>query len=73
MLKANEIAEVLKSQLGNLDSRLDVSETGTVLAVGDGVVPAVGAGEGVGVAGDGVQLVTKLLGRLSRHSCSLPR
>ena len=41
-LKANEIAEVLKSQLANLDSRLDVSETGTVLAVGDGVAKIYG-------------------------------
>ncbi len=41
-LKANEIAEVLKSQLSNLDSRLDVSETGTVLAVGDGVAKIYG-------------------------------
>lgn len=36
-LNANEIAEVLKNQLTNIDSRLDVSETGVVLAVGDGV------------------------------------
>ena len=41
-LKANEIAEVLKSQLSNLDGRLDVSETGTVLAVGDGVAKIYG-------------------------------
>ena len=41
-LKANEIAEVLKSQLANLDSRLDISETGTVLAVGDGVAKIYG-------------------------------
>jgi F-type H+-transporting ATPase subunit alpha len=41
-LKANEIAEVLKSQLANLDGRLDVSETGTVLAVGDGVAKIYG-------------------------------
>jgi F-type H+-transporting ATPase subunit alpha len=41
-LKANEIAEVLKSQLANLDSKLDVSETGTVLAVGDGVAKVYG-------------------------------
>ncbi len=41
-LKANEIAEVLKSQLANLDTRLDVSETGTVLSVGDGVASIYG-------------------------------
>jgi F-type H+-transporting ATPase subunit alpha len=41
-LKANEIADVLKSQLANLDSKLDVSETGTVLAVGDGVAKIYG-------------------------------
>ena len=41
-LKANEIAEVLKSQLANLDSKLDISETGTVLAVGDGVAKIYG-------------------------------
>ena len=41
-LKANEIAEVLKSQLANLDGKLDISETGTVLAVGDGVAKIYG-------------------------------
>ena len=41
-LKANEIAEVLKSQLANLDSKLDISETGTVLVVGDGVAKVYG-------------------------------
>jgi F-type H+-transporting ATPase subunit alpha len=41
-LKANEIAEVLKSALANLDSKLDVSETGTVLTVGDGVAKIYG-------------------------------
>jgi F-type H+-transporting ATPase subunit alpha len=41
-LKANEIAEVLKSQLGNLDSKLDMSETGSVLSVGDGVAKIYG-------------------------------
>jgi len=41
-LKSSEIAEVLKSQLANLDSRLDMSETGTVLAVGDGVAKIYG-------------------------------
>jgi F-type H+-transporting ATPase subunit alpha len=41
-LKANEIAEVLKSQLANLESKLDISETGTVLAVGDGVAKIYG-------------------------------
>jgi len=41
-LKANEIAEVLKSQLANLDAKLDISETGTVLAVGDGVAKIYG-------------------------------
>lgn len=59
-LRASEIAEVLKSQLANLDSKLDVSETGTVLAVGDGVAKVYGlekvmAGElvdfGQGVSG----------------------
>ncbi|MBU6152714.1 MAG: F0F1 ATP synthase subunit alpha [Bdellovibrionales bacterium] len=41
-LKASEIAEVLKSQLSNLDGKLDVSETGSVLAVGDGVAKIYG-------------------------------
>lgn len=41
-LKANEIAELLKTQLANLDSKLDVSETGTVLSVGDGVAKIYG-------------------------------
>jgi F-type H+-transporting ATPase subunit alpha len=41
-LKASEVAEVLKNQLANLDSRLDISETGTVLSVGDGVAKIYG-------------------------------
>lgn len=41
-LNANEIAEVLKSQLTNIDNRLDISETGVVLAVGDGVAKIYG-------------------------------
>jgi F-type H+-transporting ATPase subunit alpha len=59
-LRATEIAEVLKSQLANLDGKLDVTETGSVLAVGDGVAKIYGlekamAGElvdfGSGVSG----------------------
>lgn len=41
-LRATEIAEVLKSQLANLDGKLDVTETGSVLAVGDGVAKIYG-------------------------------
>jgi F-type H+-transporting ATPase subunit alpha len=64
-LKANEIAEVLKSQLANLDSKLDVSETGTVLAVGDGVAKIYGlekvmAGELVDFGNDVTGMVLNL-------------
>ncbi len=41
-MQTTEIAELLKAQLANLDQRLDISETGTVLAVGDGVAKIYG-------------------------------
>ena len=64
-LKANEIAEVLKSQLANLDSKLDISETGTVLAVGDGVAKIYGlekvmAGELVDIGNNVTGMVLNL-------------
>src|ERR1700733_7448177 len=36
-IRPEEITQILKNQLSNFDKRLDVSETGTVVAVGDGV------------------------------------
>src|SRR3954453_13428788 len=59
-IRPEEITQILKSQLSNFEKKLDVSETGTVVAVGDGVAKVYGlekamAGElvdfGAGVSG----------------------
>ncbi|MDR3607515.1 MAG: F0F1 ATP synthase subunit alpha [Oligoflexia bacterium] len=59
-LRPEEITQILKTQLASFEKRLDVSETGTVVTVGDGVARVYGlekamAGElvefGAGVSG----------------------
>ena len=57
-IRPEEITQILKTQLSNFEKRLDVSETGTVVSVGDGVAKIYGlekamAGELVDF-GDGV-------------------
>lgn len=37
MLKAEEISKIISQQIQNFDSKMEVSEVGTVLSVGDGV------------------------------------
>jgi F-type H+-transporting ATPase subunit alpha len=41
-IRPEEITQILKSQLINFEKRLDVSETGTVVSVGDGVAKVYG-------------------------------
>jgi F-type H+-transporting ATPase subunit alpha len=41
-IRPEEITQILKSQLANFEKRLDISETGTVVAVGDGVAKVYG-------------------------------
>src|SRR6185503_14178732 len=41
-IRPEEITEILKTQLANFEKRLDVSETGTVVSVGDGVAKVYG-------------------------------
>jgi F-type H+-transporting ATPase subunit alpha len=41
-IRPEEITQILKSQLANFEKKLDVSETGTVIAVGDGVAKVFG-------------------------------
>lgn len=41
-VQADEITQVLKQQIQNFQSKLDVTETGTVLSVGDGVATVYG-------------------------------
>ncbi len=36
-IKAEEISQILKQQIRNYESKVEVSETGTILAVGDGI------------------------------------
>jgi F-type H+-transporting ATPase subunit alpha len=41
-IRPEEITQILKSQLASFEKKLDVSETGTVVAVGDGVAKVFG-------------------------------
>ncbi|HNH46326.1 MAG TPA: F0F1 ATP synthase subunit alpha, partial [Myxococcota bacterium] len=41
-IRAEEISQILKQQIKNYDARVAVSETGTVLTVGDGVARVYG-------------------------------
>ena len=36
-IKPSEVSQILKSELTNLDTQSSLEETGTVLAVGDGI------------------------------------
>lgn len=42
LIRSDEIVQVLKSQLADFDKKVDVSETGSVIAVGDGVAKVYG-------------------------------
>src|SRR5690606_38795879 len=41
-IRPEEITQILKSQLADFEKRVDVSETGTVVSVGDGVAKVYG-------------------------------
>ena len=41
-IRAEEISEIIKSQIKDYDKKIDISETGTVLSVGDGVAKVYG-------------------------------
>ncbi|HBM70718.1 MAG TPA: F0F1 ATP synthase subunit alpha, partial [Firmicutes bacterium] len=41
-IDSNAIASLLKSQIENFDSKIEQSETGTVIAVGDGIATIYG-------------------------------
>lgn len=56
-IQADEITQILKKQIQNYQSKLEVTETGTVLSVGDGVATVYGldnvmAGEIIAFPGD---------------------
>ena len=64
-LKPGEITEIIKRQLGDFESKLDVLETGTVVSVGDGVAKVFGlekamAGELVDFGSDVFGMVLNL-------------
>ena len=44
-LRAEEISQILKDQIANYQNRVDVAETGTILAVGDGIARIHGLGK----------------------------
>ena len=41
-IKAEEISEIIKGQIKDYDKKVDVSETGTILSVGDGIAKVYG-------------------------------
>ena len=41
-IRPEEITQILKTQLADFEKKLDVSETGTVVSVGDGVAKIYG-------------------------------
>jgi F-type H+-transporting ATPase subunit alpha len=64
-IRADEISQILKSQIQNYESRVSVTETGTILSVGDGIARIHGlenalAGELVEFPGDVVGMVLNL-------------
>jgi F-type H+-transporting ATPase subunit alpha len=64
-LRAEEITQIIKKQLADFDAKLDVSETGTVLTVGDGIAKIHGlenaqAGELIDFGDDVMGLVMNL-------------
>ncbi|MEZ4240797.1 MAG: F0F1 ATP synthase subunit alpha, partial [Myxococcota bacterium] len=64
-IRADEISQILKSQIKNYETRVSVSETGTILSVGDGIARVHGlqnalAGELVELPGDIVGMVLNL-------------
>ena len=57
-IKAEEISQIIKGQIKDFESKADLSETGTVISVGDGIARVYGldqvqAGEEGQVAGQG--------------------
>src|SRR4051794_1236337 len=64
-IRPEEITQILKTQLADFEKKLDVSETGTVVTVGDGVAKVYGlekamAGELVDFGGDVTGMVLNL-------------
>jgi len=64
-IRPEEITQILKAQLADFDKKLDVSETGTVVSVGDGVAKVYGlekamAGELVDFGGGASGMVLNL-------------
>ena len=59
-IQADEISRVIKDQIKNYDKSLDITETGSVLSVGDGVARVFGL-EGV-MMGELVEFPGKLFG-----------
>ena len=59
-IRAEEISEILKQQIQNYESRVQVSETGTVLSVGDGIARLYGLGSAM--AGELLEFPGGLMG-----------
>jgi elongation factor P len=68
-INVDEISRIIKKRIENYDSRIEVSETGTVVSVGDGIARVYGlekvmAGELVDLPGDTRGMVLNLDGQL---------
>jgi len=44
-IQADEIAQLLRSEIENFDQAVSVAETGSVISVGDPSISSVGAGD----------------------------
>ena len=59
-IRADEINQILKSQIKNYEARVSVAETGTILSVGDGIARIHGLESAL--AGELVEFPTGLVG-----------
>jgi len=41
-IRAEEISDIIKGQIQDYDKKVDISETGTILSVGDGIARVYG-------------------------------
>ena len=75
-LRAEEISQIIKKQIQNIDKAAQVTETGTVLMVGDGIARVHGlskamAGELVELVGQGNQSLYGLVLNLEQDNVDL--
>ena len=53
-LRAEEISQIIKEQISDYDKKVELSETGVVLSVGDGIARVYGLEKAMGARACGV-------------------